>query len=171
MDIYNCKCTSGWQDNKVGINLCPTIRANNNNTYILEKDFSFPIEKELNIKLKDLLDEEVDEKYYLDDRKINMISKWKCYEKPLKKVCGRNSIVGTLTTRSGAECGGMKTYCDSFEETTDLEEIKIISGSYARDFGSKGKVVNDTCNTLTASMGTGGGNVPLVKVVNDKSNE
>lgn len=171
LDIYNCKCTSGWQDNKVGINLCPTIRANNNNTYILEKDFSFPKEKELNIKLKDLLDDEVDEKYYLDDRKINMISKWKCYEKPLKKVCGRNSIVGTLTTRSGAECGGMKTYCDSFEDTTDLEEIKIVSGSYARDFGSKGKVVNDTCNTLTASMGTGGGNVPLVKVVDNKNYE
>lgn len=27
--IYTCKCTSGWQDNKVGIQVTPTIRANN----------------------------------------------------------------------------------------------------------------------------------------------
>lgn len=171
LDIYNLDCTSGWQDNKVGINISPTIRANNNNTYILEKNFEFPKEQKLELKLKDILDNEVDEKYYLDDRKIDMISKWKCYEKPLKKVCGRNSIVGTITTRSGAECGGMKTYCDSFDDTTDLEEIKIISGSYARDFGSKGKLQNDTCNTLTASMGTGGGNIPLVKVIKENKNE
>lgn len=170
-DIYNLDCTSGWQDNKVGINISPTIRANNNNTYILEKDFEFPKEQKLELKLKDILDDEVDEKYYLDDKKIDMISKWNCYEKPLKKVCGRNSIVGTITTRSGAECGGMKTYCDSFDDTTDLEEIKIISGSYARDFGSKGKLQNDTCNTLTASMGTGGGNIPLVKVIKENKNE
>ena len=164
LDIYNCECTNGWQDNKIGIKISPTIRANNNNTYVMEKEFKFPEKKELKIKLKDLLDDEVDEKYYLDDKKIEMISKWNCYEKPFKKVCGRNSIIGTITTRSGAECGGMKTYCDSFEETTDLETIKITTGSYARNFGSKGKIVGDTCNTLTASMGTGGGNIPLVKV-------
>ena len=34
-DIYQCKCDSGWQDNKIGIKLSPTIRAGNNNTFVL----------------------------------------------------------------------------------------------------------------------------------------
>ncbi len=29
-DIYSCKCTSGFQDNRVGIKLSPCLRANNN---------------------------------------------------------------------------------------------------------------------------------------------
>lgn len=36
-EIYQCKCDSGWQDNKVGIKVSPTIRAENNNTFGLTK--------------------------------------------------------------------------------------------------------------------------------------
>ena len=37
--------------------------------------------------------------------------------------------------------------------------------SYLRDFGSRGKIQNkECCDTLTASMGTGGGNVPIYKM-------
>lgn len=72
-EIYQCECTSGWQDNKVGIKVSPTIRANNNNTFILEdnRKFEFPPKQELKLKLKDLLEDEVDEKYYLSDKAIN----------------------------------------------------------------------------------------------------
>lgn len=87
-------------------------------------NFQFPPKQELKLRLKDMLEDEVDEKYYLSDKKINMISNWKCYEKPLSHIYGNESIVGTLTTRSGAECGGMKTYCEDFENTTNLQEIE-----------------------------------------------
>ena len=33
-EIYQCKCNSGWQDNKVGIKVSPTIRANNSHTCV-----------------------------------------------------------------------------------------------------------------------------------------
>jgi DNA (cytosine-5)-methyltransferase 1 len=33
-EIYQCKCNSGWQDNKVGIKVAPTLRANNPHTCI-----------------------------------------------------------------------------------------------------------------------------------------
>lgn len=33
-EIYQCKCNSGWQDNKVGIKVAPTLRANNSHTCI-----------------------------------------------------------------------------------------------------------------------------------------
>lgn len=60
----------------------------------------------LDKKLKDFLEENVDEKYYLSEDKINMIRAWKCYERPLDHVMDLDSICGTITTRSGAECGG-----------------------------------------------------------------
>ena len=71
-EIYQCECESGWQDNKVGIKVSPTIRANNNNTFILEDniDFKFPPKQELKLKLKDMLEDNVDEKYYLSEQAI-----------------------------------------------------------------------------------------------------
>lgn len=33
-EIYQCKCTSGWQDNKVGIKVSPTLRAGNPHTCV-----------------------------------------------------------------------------------------------------------------------------------------
>ena len=32
-EIYQCECESAWQDNKVGLKVSPTLRANNNNTF------------------------------------------------------------------------------------------------------------------------------------------
>lgn len=40
--IYQCKCTSGFQDNKVGIKVTPTLRANNSATHVY---FNFRIRK------------------------------------------------------------------------------------------------------------------------------
>ena len=73
-----------------------------------KNNFSFPGKQKLNLRLKDILEEEVDEKYYLTDSMIK---------------------------------------------------------TYQRDFGSKGKEVNldEPIPTLTASMGTGGGNIPILK--------
>ena len=48
---------------------------------------------------------------------------------------------------------------------TDSMVCQPISDNYFRKFGSKGKILNedtDKSNTLTASAGTGGGNVPAV---------
>lgn len=68
-------------------------------------DFIFPEKEKLNLRLKDMLENEVEKKYYLDDKKIK---------------------------------------------------------NYTRDFGSKGKLQEDICDTLQAAMGCGGGNVPIV---------
>ena len=39
---------------------------------------------------------------------------------------------------------------------------KEKDSSYSRNFGCRGKLKKDICNTLVASMGTGGGNVPII---------
>lgn len=94
--------------------------------------FSFPQSMPLTKTLKDVLDTEVDEKYYLGTPKLNMIAGWKSLERPLQKVAGRNSIARTLTTRSGAECGSLATYCDAFAETTNIEPLVSSSSDLKR---------------------------------------
>ena len=71
-EIYQCNVSSGFQDCKVGIKVSPTIRAGNNCTHVLQR-FEFPSKQELKLKLKDMLEEEVDEKYYLNDIQIKRI--------------------------------------------------------------------------------------------------
>lgn len=132
--------------------------------------FEFPKKQELKLKLKNMLEDNVDEKYYLSEDKIERISHWKAYQKPFEKVQGNNSVCPTLTARgAGEEHSGMITYCEELDNTTNLQEecLNIKNGSYARNFGSKGKMQDkEFCDTLTASMGTGGGNVPIIKIKN-----
>lgn len=87
-----------------------------------EGTFYFPKEQKLMLRLKDLLEESVDEKYYLSDDKIESISQWKAYQQPLENVLGNNSISPTLTARgAGEEHAGMITYSDEFENTTNVQ--------------------------------------------------
>ena len=43
-------------------------------------------------------------------------------------------------------------------------EMKL-PGAYGRNYGSRGKLqeLDGVCNTLQSAMGTGGGNVPIIK--------
>ncbi len=102
------------------------------------KQFYFPEKQPLNIRLKDLLETNVDEKYYLSDEKIASISQWKAYQKPLESVLGNNSISPTLTARgAGEEHAGMITYSDEFDNTTNVQEqlegVNRIGGLYDTD--------------------------------------
>lgn len=86
------------------------------------KNYEIPSKQPLKLRLKDFLDDNVDEKYYLSEEKIKRICCWKCYEKPFTKVYGKNSITDTLTTKSGTESGSMKVFCDNFLETTNFQD-------------------------------------------------
>ena len=91
-----------------------------------KKKFHFKPKQKLKLTLKDLLETNVDEKYYLSDEKINSISQWKSYQKPLKSVLGNNSISPTLTARgAGNEHAGMITYSDEFDTTTNVQNLLL----------------------------------------------
>jgi len=72
-------------------------------------NYTFPKPIPLKLKLKDLLEDDVDEKYFLSDKQINDIQNWNAYEKPLENMekTDENNISPTLTTRSGAYAAGM----------------------------------------------------------------
>lgn len=71
--------------------------------------YKFPQTIPLELKLKDLLEDEVEEKYYLSDKQIEDIQHWNAYEKPLENMekIDKTNISPTLTTRSGAYAAGM----------------------------------------------------------------
>lgn len=71
--------------------------------------YTFPQPIPLKLKLKDLLEENVDESYYLSDNQIKDIQSWNAYEKPLENMekMDKSNISQTLTTRSGAYAAGM----------------------------------------------------------------
>ena len=134
----------------------------------IDKKYTFPAPIKLELRLKDILEKEVDEKYYLSDDKMGMIAKWNCQEKPFKKVLGNDSIWGTLTTRSGAECGGLKVYSPDLENTSDLQDAILIKEATKKGYAEaqaydsinleqpnsktrRGRVGKQQANTLTTS--------------------
>ena len=79
-------------------------------------NYQFPPKQELKLKLKDMLEDEVDEKYYLSEEIINKIR---------YKFDDENVLVGGMQKNQSIKKDGI-------------------------------------CTTLTSSMGTGGGYVPMV---------
>ena len=65
--------------------------------------FNFPEPVELTLTLKDMLEEDVDERYYLSDSQIDKISKWNAQQRPLSRVLGMESISPTITARGAGE--------------------------------------------------------------------
>ena len=147
-EIYQCECESGWQDNKVGIKVSPTIRANNNNTFVLEDniDFKFPPKQELKLKLKDMLEDNVDEKYYLSDKMLNCFmsngtGKYPRRERFLQNINKANKDVdNTIITTEGNKqtCNFVKDernmkekLCDKLIEENKVKEYDVIRHSYS----------------------------------------
>ena len=69
--------------------------------------YYFPSKIKLTKKLKDMLESNVDEKYYLSDEMIKRISKWNAHQKPLENAIDphieRERVAPTLTARGARE--------------------------------------------------------------------
>lgn len=116
--------------------------------------YSFPQKIPLKLKLKDLLEKEVDEKYYLSDKQIKDIQSWNAYEKPLDNMekIEKNNISPTLTTRSGAYAAGMILIknTENYIEWEDGKNIQMNCRAWKDD-----KVI--------ATLNTGGETKILIK--------
>jgi DNA (cytosine-5)-methyltransferase 1 len=67
--------------------------------------YNFPQKQPLKLRLKDMLEKEVDEKYYLSDTTIERISQWKAQQDPLDTMekTDKLGISPTLTARGAGE--------------------------------------------------------------------
>lgn len=129
--------------------------------------YEFPKGFPLKLRLKDVLEKEVDEKYYLSNSKLESISNWKAYQDPLKDIDKEKLISPTLTARgAGEEHSGMilineetlgKKLCNSLVENKSVKESDVITTTYANTRLTTGKkiIINKTypnCSpTLTTS--------------------
>ena len=128
--------------------------------------YDFPKKLTLKHKLKDLLDKNVDEKYYLSQQHIEQIQSWGAYENPLKDIEKEKSIIGTLTTHCGKESNGMKLVSEGeyipIKNATKQGYLLAEEGDGLDISGRmkthRGTVQKETCQTLT----TGGDNVGVV---------
>lgn len=91
-------------------------------TGIFEFPEAFPLDK----RLKDVLEEVVDEKYYLSIDQMRSIVNWNAQQKPFERVLGNGSISPTLTARgAGENHSGMIIYSPENEETRNMQtEVK-----------------------------------------------
>jgi DNA (cytosine-5)-methyltransferase 1 len=70
--------------------------------------YDFPIPKLLKLRLKDMLEAEVDEKYYLSDATIERIRNWNAQQDPLKNIDKEKHISPCSNARgAGEEHSGM----------------------------------------------------------------
>ena len=132
--------------------------------------YTFPKPIPLKLKLKDMLEDNVDEKYYLSDKQVEQISHWNSYQNPLDSVMGKESISPTITTRiAESQDGGinasMKVYSDTLQNTTNLRIKNATTKGYLEatdgdgiDISSRmeyhrGNVQKEKIQTLTTSGG------------------
>ena len=102
-----------------------------------------------------MLEDEVEEKYYLSEQAIKgrLTTNYQKYKLEENIINGKEVHPTILARYEGAP-------------TLYVNENNL-PGAYGRNFGSKGKIQEkEYCDTLTASMGTGGGNVPILKIKN-----
>ncbi|MDY2737062.1 DNA (cytosine-5-)-methyltransferase [Intestinibacter sp.] len=129
-----------------------------------EYSYTFPKPIPLKLKLKDLLEENVDEKYYLSDKMIEFFTKNEEKQKENGNgfrfnVSDGNVIAKTITTRAGSRMDDNFIYNKSLKETLEKNKIEqdiSFVDSYnkkIRDDGLSSTIttrINDSNNTFIA---------------------
>ena len=111
--------------------------------------FNFPEGFPLELRLKDILEDEVEEKYYLSNDQMNSIIHWKAQQKPFEKVLGNRSISPTLTARgAGENHSGMIIYSLANEDTCNLQAE--MESKFGIDKSKNAPQKIDVANCITA---------------------
>ena len=129
------------------------IPQNRNRTFMVsvlgDFTYEFPKEFPLGLRLKDMLETEVDEKFYLSNEQMGKIVNWKAQQKPFERVLGRESIVQTITARgAGENHSGMIVFSSENENTTNMQSqvqemaknsLPVVNGDICKTIRTGGK--------------------------------
>jgi len=87
--------------------------------------YDFPLKIKLEYQLEDFLEKQVDEKYYLSQKQIERISRWKAQQNPLKDIDKEKTLCPTITARgAGEEHSGMIIINEDLFEKNEVVDIK-----------------------------------------------
>ena len=127
--------------------------------------YEFPVPIPLELRLGDLLEQEVDERYYISDTQAQKISAWKAQQKPLGRVLGKESISPTLTARgAGENHSGMVILSEELNDTTNLNDVIKQTGCIVSKQGKQIDKFTDVAATLMARDYKGFGNQGMTAV-------
>ena len=134
--------------------------------------YTFPQPIPLNLKLKDMLESNVDEKYYLSDKMLNYMlgvnqkeSKYNRREVFQRNFNSNKKVASTITTNAGNRATDnfiiasdtLKRYlCNKLIQEEELQENDIIKTNYTSDVlngKKKYKIGNNISPTLTTKNG------------------
>ena len=130
--------------------LAPTITSSSANEKIIET-FAFPPKQELKLKLKDILEDNVDEKYYLSDEQVNKI-KYSKVTQDLKdpKCVEVNRKYGIFDTEKQTHQAGSVYDENGLAPTLDtmqggwrqpcIEEKSFVQNKYEKFIEEKGYI-------------------------------
>lgn len=117
--------------------------------------YTFPKPIPLELKLEDMLEDNVEESYYLSDQQIKRISRWNSQQKPLENIDKEKVVSPTLTARgAGEEHSGMIL----INEATLKGYAKATAGDGVyinRPHQKRGVVQKDKIQTLKTSLDVG----------------
>ena len=86
--------------------------------------YIFPEGFDNEVRIEDIVEDVVDDEFYLSEERIKMIKNWKAQQKPLTRILGKESISPTLTARGTGEYhSGMVLFSENFPNTTNYEAI------------------------------------------------
>lgn len=139
-NVPQCVTSEGWHEwnaflESLGYsNYCEVINAKNfeipqnrERAFMVSilGDYNFNFKKYIGLKykLKDFLEKDVDEKYYLTFKQIGEIEKWNAQQKPLENIKGLEGIIPTTTTRSGAYAAGMTLVSEKNNKSIKIRKV------------------------------------------------
>jgi DNA (cytosine-5)-methyltransferase 1 len=102
--------------------------------------FVFPEKQELKLKLKDMLEDQVDEKYYLSDKMIQYISKTGTanFRNPDSKI--NLDIARPLTTEQNKRAGTTNYLSNEFPDNYELKQVGQLYGTEREPNPQDGRV-------------------------------
>ena len=112
--------------------IAPTIKENHGTITAVLQRFEFPPKQELKLKLKDMLEDEVDEKYYLSEKMMNYISanneKWTGNN---DKSLINKEVASTINTGEGTRrCDASNYISDKLPDNYNLKEVRRLYGVF-----------------------------------------
>ena len=144
-----------------------------------EYNYNFPKPKKIELKLKDLLEKDVDEKYYLSDKMINCFlsesenSKFPRKERFLETLEKTNEkgIAATLCTTGGTRATDNFIVNKSLRTTLEKYDLENINNIAYIDGYNKKIRKDDLANTITTRVSASNNDFLLIKNENNLKKE
>lgn len=150
--------------------LAPTVKENHGTVTAVLQRFEFPPKQELKLKLKDLLEDDVDEKYYLSDKMISYITanneKWTGNN---DKSIINKSVASAINTGEGSRrCDASNYVSNDFNDDTDIKRVVRKYGVFDTDKSKHqaGSVYDENGLAPTLDTMQGGWRQPCIEVNN-----